>query len=138
LRRLLGNEPRLAERIDVHSLNAIGLRLYKAHVGPATIANGDLVRELLQEAASVVEGHKFSLHFLVTEWEQVVDAWQLENWEAYRDVVRLGRKTRLPEAQRTVLWSIFERVRAGLKTRNMVTQSGLFTALAGELAKAKN
>ncbi len=34
LRRLLGNEPRLAERIDVHSLNAIGLRLYKAHVGP--------------------------------------------------------------------------------------------------------
>ena len=34
LKRLLGNEPRLAERIDVHSLNAIGLRLYKAHVGP--------------------------------------------------------------------------------------------------------
>jgi superfamily I DNA/RNA helicase len=33
LKRLLGNEPRLAERIDVHSLNAIGLRLYKAHVG---------------------------------------------------------------------------------------------------------
>ena len=38
LKRLLSNEPRLAERIDVHSLNAIGLRLYKAHVGPATIA----------------------------------------------------------------------------------------------------
>ena len=36
LKRLLGNEPRLAERIDVHSLNAIGLRLYKAHVGPAS------------------------------------------------------------------------------------------------------
>lgn len=29
LKRLLGNEPRLAERIDVYSLNAIGLRLYK-------------------------------------------------------------------------------------------------------------
>ena len=38
LKRLLSNEPRLAERIDVHSLNAIGLRLYKAHVGPATLA----------------------------------------------------------------------------------------------------
>ena len=46
-----------------------------------------------------------------------MDAWQLESWEAYRDVVRLGRKTRLPEAQRAVLWSIFERVRAGLKAR---------------------
>ena len=32
--------------------------------------------------------------------------WQLATWEAYRDVARLGRKTRLPEAQRVVLWSI--------------------------------
>ena len=30
LKRLLGNEPRLAERIDVYALNAIGLRLYKS------------------------------------------------------------------------------------------------------------
>jgi hypothetical protein len=29
----------------------------------------------------------------------VVDAWQLESWESYRAVVRLGRKTRLQEAQ---------------------------------------
>jgi UvrD/REP helicase N-terminal domain len=89
LRRLLGNEPRLAERIDVHSLNAIGLRLYKSHVGQATIASRRVVRELLQEAANAVEGHQFALHFLVTEWEQVVDAWQLDGWEAYRDVARL-------------------------------------------------
>ena len=34
LRRLVGSEPRLAERIDVHSLDAIGLRLYKAHCRP--------------------------------------------------------------------------------------------------------
>ena len=39
-----------------------------------------------------VEGHKFSLHFLLTEWEQVVDAWQLETWEAYRDVTAAGPK----------------------------------------------
>jgi len=32
LRRLLGNEPRLGERIDVYSLPAIGLRLHRAHV----------------------------------------------------------------------------------------------------------
>jgi hypothetical protein len=38
LKRLLSNEPRLGERIDVYSLNAIGLRLYKAHIGAATIA----------------------------------------------------------------------------------------------------
>jgi UvrD-like helicase C-terminal domain len=114
LKRLLSSEPRLAERIDVYSLNAVGLRLYKSHVGQTTIASREIVRDLVRDAASAVEGHKFSLHFLLTEWDQVVDAWQLQNWEAYRDVVRLGRKTRLPEAQRKVLWSIFERVRAGL------------------------
>ena len=60
------------------------------------------------------------------------------NWESYRDVARLGRKTRLPEAQRAVLWSIFERVRGGLKERNFTTHAGLFTALASALAKAKH
>ena len=28
LRRLLGNQPRLAERLEVHAMNAIGERLY--------------------------------------------------------------------------------------------------------------
>ena len=136
LKRLVGSEPRLAERIDVHSLNAIGLRLYKSHRGPVTLASREAVRELLDEASQAVVGHKFSLQFLLTEWEQVVDAWQLEKWESYRDVTRLGRKTRLPEAQRAVLWSIFERVRAGLKQRKFTTHAGLFTALAAAFAKS--
>jgi mRNA-degrading endonuclease RelE of RelBE toxin-antitoxin system len=138
LKRLLGNEPRLAERIDVHSLNAIGLRLYKAHVGKAAIASPEILRELMKEAASAVTGHKFGLHFLITEWEQVVDTWQLDSWEQYRDVARLGRKTRLPEAQRTVLWSIFERVRAELKRRKLITHAQLFTSLAAVISKTKN
>jgi mRNA-degrading endonuclease RelE of RelBE toxin-antitoxin system len=137
LRRLLGNEPRLGERIDVHSLDAIGLRLYKAHVGPAAIASREVIRDLLKEAGSAVEGHKFALHFLVTEWEQVVDAWQLGDWEAYRDVARLGRKTRIPEPQRKVLWSIFERVRTGLKARKLITYAELFSSLAVALSKTK-
>lgn len=137
LKRLLGNEPRLAERIDVHSLNAIGLRLYKSQVGKATIVSREVLRELIKEAASVVDGQKFGLHFLLTEWEQVVDAWQVENWEAYRDVVRLGRKTRLPEAQRAVLWSIFERVRAGLQAQKLITHAELFISLASLISKNK-
>ena len=142
LRRLLGNEPRLAERIDVHSINAIGLRLYKTHVQtagrPVTIASREIVRSLVQDAAFAIGGHKFGVHFLLTEWEQVVDAWRLENWEGYRDVVRLGRKTRLPEAQRTVLWSIFERIRAGLRERNLITHAELFTALGVAISSDKN
>jgi superfamily I DNA/RNA helicase len=64
-----------------------------------------------------------------------VDAWQLGNWEEYRDVARLGRKTRLPEAQRKVLWAIFERVHNDLKRRGMITEAEMFTVLAAAIAK---
>jgi superfamily I DNA/RNA helicase len=52
--------------------------------------------------------------------------------------VRLGRKTRLPEAQRRVLWSIFEHVRSELQSRGLVTYAGMFTSLAATIAKNKN
>lgn len=135
LRRLIGSEPRLGERIDVHSLNTIGIRLHKSLIGPAKLASRNDIRDILNSASQSVGGHKFSLSFLLSEWEQVVDAWQLASWEAYRDVARLGRKTRLPEAQRAVLWSIFEQCRAGLKKQGLSTQAAVFTNLASELAK---
>jgi superfamily I DNA/RNA helicase len=85
-----------------------------------------------------VRGHKFSLQFLQAEWEQVVDAWQLETWDAYRDVLRLGRKTRLSENQRQTLWSIFEAVRTGLHEQNLVTNAYIFSRLASHLAASKS
>lgn len=135
LRRLIGNEPRLGERIDVHSLDGLSLRLFKSHQGPVTLASRAQIRELIGEASEAIGDHKFSLLFLLTEWEQVVDAWQLDSWEAYRDVARLGRKTRLPESQRAVIWQIFERVRTGLADQGLMTQSAVFTALADAIAK---
>ena len=62
----------------------------------------------------------------------------MDTWEAYRDVARLGRKTRLPEAQRATLWTIFERVRADLLSRKMDTRSGIFSKLAVAVAESKN
>jgi len=138
LRRLINNEPRIGERLEVYAMNAIGKRLYELNVGSPQIAPREMFQQRLEEAAGQVSGHSFTRHFLMTEWEQVVDAWQLETWEAYRDVIRLGRKTRLPEKQRVVLWSIFERVRADLKNRDMVTYSDLFSRLASKLAESKH
>ena len=138
LKRLVGSEPRLAERIDVVSLNAIGQRLYKAQHGPVTLASRDAVRQMLSNASKAVSGHKFSLNFLVTEWEQIVDAWQLASWDDYRDVNRLGRKTRLPEPQRAVLWAIFQQVRDALAVQKLLTHAGLFTSLATTLSRSKH
>jgi len=133
LRRLISNEPRMGERLEVHAMNDIGQRLYAAHFGRAKIASRDEIRALLKSASTDVEGHSFTTHFLMTEWEQVVDAWQLGTWESYRDVKRLGRKTRLPEKQRMVLWGIFESARAKLQEMGWVTYAGMFSRLAAKI-----
>lgn len=137
LRRLISNEPHLGERLEVHAMNAIGQRLYELHFGKASLATREALQQILVEAASLVAAHKFSQHFLLIEWEQIVDAWQLETWEAYRDVKRLGRKTRLPEQQRQILWEIFEHARAGLRARKLITHAEMFGRLATRMADSR-
>jgi len=138
LRRLISAEPRLGERLEVHALNAIGERLYESQFGKPLLATSSQVRQTLKEAANKVQGHRFSLPFLVSEWNDIADAWQLDTWEAYRDVKRLGRKTRLPEAQRKILWQIFEGTRTHLKAQGLTTYSALFTALGKHLEGRKH
>ncbi len=133
LRRLLGSEPRLGERLEVHCLSRLGVRLHQTLCGPVNLVSDAELGAILKSASETVGAHKFSLRFLVTEWNQVVDAWQLQSWDGYRDVVRLGRKTRLPEPQRRMLWSIFERVRETLSGRGLVTMATVFSALAERL-----
>ncbi len=130
LRLLLHNEPRLGEHIEVHSMDSIARRLYELNIGKTQIASTSVVDDLLKQASAKVGGHNFSQRFLTTEWEQIVDGWQLDTWEAYRDVVRLGRRARLKESQRKILWEIFESVRSGLKAQSLITNSGLFSILA--------
>ncbi len=134
LRLLLTGEPRLGERIEVYSMDAIGRRLYELNIGKLRIATDAQITGLLQQGSTKVGGHKFSLRFLETEWGQVVDGWQLDTWEEYRDVNRLGRKTRLKEEQRKLLWSIFEAVRSGLREQGLITTSGMFNILARHYA----
>ena len=135
LRRLISHEPRLAERLEVQSLDEVGARLHERLLGQAPLATPEQVTGLLAQAREQVTGHKFSLRFVRTEWEELVDAWQLATWEAYREVKRLGRKTRLSEAQRTQLWDIFQRVWRGLADAGLITRATLFTRLAGALAR---
>lgn len=138
LKRLIGHEPRLGERIEISAVEKVGLRLHKSLFGvPAKLAGKEQLVEWLKSASKITEDHKFSPPFLLSEWDQVVDAWQLDSWEAYRDVARLGRRTRLPEPQRKLLWSIFEKVREKLAAQKMLTSSGLFTALAAEVSKGQ-
>lgn len=133
LRRLVSSEPQLAERIEIYSLDAIAERLYTIHFGKPKIPGPDDMRRLLAGAAKAVPDHGFSQRFLLAEWEEVVDAWQLQTWEEYRDVQRLGRKTRLPESRRAVLWAIFEATREACAAEGFITRAELYSRLAEKL-----
>ncbi len=133
LRILVSSEPRIAERLEVCAINEIGKRLYKSNFGQPVVASKEQVEEIIAKASAEVEGHKFTPHFLYTEWADVVDAWQLTTWEEYRDVKRLGRKKRLAETQRVILWSIFEKARSALAELNAITLSEMFGCVTEKL-----
>lgn len=75
LRRLIGSELRLAERIDVIALDAAGVRLYESQVGPLRLLDRTELELRMTQAAAQADGLRFGLPFLLAEWDQVVDAW---------------------------------------------------------------
>lgn len=130
LRLLIQDQPHLAEQIEVISINEIASRLFSINLGQIQPADKKEIRRIISEVSTNFENSGFSLNFLFNEWDQVVDAWQLSDWESYRDVLRLGRKTRLPESRRQLIWSIFEKVRSELKDKKLFTYSEMFTELS--------
>jgi mRNA-degrading endonuclease RelE of RelBE toxin-antitoxin system len=138
LRRLISNEPQLGERIDVHSIDAIGSRLYQSRFGKPNLASRNDIAEFIKQAAVETPNHKFRQRFLLTEWDQIVDAWQIASADAYAKVSRLGRKTKIPKKQQAILWSIFQRVREKLVARGLITHAALFTKLATAITEEKS
>lgn len=138
LYRLIWNTPKLGERIDVAAMDALGIRLYAAEFGKPVFASRDEISTLLKATATQVDGLKANVAFLLSEWEGVVDTWQVESWEAYRDAKRLGRKTRLPEAQRALYWQVFAEVKKQLKQAGKITASEMFAKLAEAMSKRKH
>ena len=133
LERLIHRDLEADDAIVVKSLDSLGLRLYAEEFGPVTLAKRDHVENVIREAAEN-DGTRFATEFILAEWERVVDAWQLETWEDYRDIRRLGRYRRLSENQRQGLWPIFQLVRESLKGDNSMTMAQVFGKLTGHLS----
>ena len=146
---LISHQPRLAERLEVVDMHGMGLRLMdrlreRSQPKPRLATQQDVSAAV---SAAVAEQRaaqpdallvRFTPNFVLGEWSDVVDAWQLQCWEDYRDVKRLGRKTRLSEPQRQALWAVFEAVQKRLDTAGLTTAPRLFTELATKLAQLKN
>ena len=137
LQLLVHQDLRTGGRISVDSLDTATLRLYEARFGPAKLARQEIIDALVKESASI-ERTNFSSPFLLTEWDRVVDAWQLDTWEDYRDVNRIGRYRRLSETQRKAVWLVFQRVRSGLQERGLLTKPQLYGQLTREVLQQEH
>ena len=132
--QLIGENNDLKSRLLIRSIDEIGIDAYESVFEKPTVPTEKMIKKLLQDASEKGDEHRFSMQFLEMEWTDVVDAWQLTTWDAYRDVQRLGRKTRLGEKQRAILWKIFSEVRSVLDQGGLVTIPTIFSKVNEEYA----
>ena len=135
LELLVNHDEAILQRITVASLDAVALDLYSTRFGNPKLTQRRDVERLIDEAIEWRESN-FSPAFLYTEWDRVVDGWQLNSWEDYRSVRRAGRYRRLSESQRETLWPIFEWVKSGLQKEDLTTLAEVFGRLTVSSGKA--
>ena len=122
----------VVRRITVESFKRVAEQLFQlVHGARPRIAGEQLLRGLLKKAAEQHNVRGFSERFLLSEWTHVIDAWGIANAETYRDVQRMGRKSRLGPNQRERLWPVFESVRSAITEQGYTTWATVFTELAG-------
>ncbi|MGV3710396.1 MAG: UvrD-helicase domain-containing protein [Gemmatimonas sp.] len=137
LERLTGESAELRSRITVEAIDDAALSLYELDHGSPKLATVGMIDTTIRDISKPMS-LPFSLDFLSKEWHDVVDAWQLRDWDAYRDVVRLGRKSRLSEKQRASIWPVFEQLWQRLDSGAVTTMSSVYADLTRTAAESKS
>lgn len=120
-------------RITVQALNNTVYDLYTRRFGMPTMATPSQVRAFIQDGIKAGLGGQLSSEFLFEEWDELVDAWNVDDADAYAELPRLGRKTRLGPRQREAAWAVFEYVRSKLRERKLITWPQLYARLVASL-----
>ncbi|MBB1492905.1 UvrD-helicase domain-containing protein [Paracoccus sp. MC1854] len=135
LDHLTTGRPEVRARITVDTLGAIAAHLAAEAQESVTVASDAEVEALLDKAADAT-GSTIDRSFLKDEWRLVVDAWDVRDGDAYRDLPRLGRKVRMAASRRDELWAVFAGVRAALEAQGKETAAGLMHRLSREMKQA--
>ncbi|PBC01448.1 3'-5' exonuclease [Mesorhizobium sp. WSM3860] len=127
---LAADRPGFLDRVTISSFEQTAHELYALTTGREPgVAEQATIRSAVLKAATDQQETEFSPQFLVSEWENVIDAWRIDSEAAYATVPRMGRKNRLGTRQREKLWRVFAQVREGLAKRGLLTPAGLFEAV---------
>jgi mRNA-degrading endonuclease RelE of RelBE toxin-antitoxin system len=134
--RLIHPDLQLAERIEVKDLDSLANRLYKVRGGDRKKVEATAIAEWLERELEKSD-LKYSTHFVWKEWSEIIEPWQIHDWESYRDFLRIGRKTRLAESKRQELWNgLFFPLKQYLEAQGWISQSGVYAYLSAHFSDA--
>lgn len=122
--------PDARARLTVRAIDQAAHESYMRAFGQPNLATGAQVRAAIKDALAQGMGMGHSPEFLLEEWEELVDAWGLADIDAYAQVPRIGRRTRLGQKQRESAWGVFAFVRERLAARGVVTMADIYFRLA--------
>lgn len=136
LRMLTGSNGSNGSLVTVLPFDGVAHDLFTLAFGHTPrAASKEQVKGALEGAAKELGLTEFTTRFLVSEWNNVVDAWQIDSLDAYRDVPRLGRKNRMGSKQRERVWPIFVRARDLLEAQGVNSWPGIFGKVTAHFAE---
>ena len=136
LRILTGSNGSDGSNVTILPFEGVARDLFTLAYGHAPrAASKEQVKAALEAAVKEVGIAGFTIRFLVSEWNNVVDAWQIDTLDAYRDVPRLGRKNRMGSKQRERVWPVFARARELLEAQGLNSWPGIFGKVTAHYAE---
>lgn len=114
--------PASAERIEVKNIHAWARSFYEQQVGRrvAVLEDGPQRREFMSQAATMASTDAYGVPFYLDEWDQVIQAQEVDSKEAYFRARRVGRGTRLGRKQRAEIWTVLARYRELLESEGLL------------------
>lgn len=124
---LVGRDAGVIPRQTILPFRGIAKELFTLAFGqdprPAT---DDQIRGALIAAAKELGVTEFSTRFLISEWTNVIDAWQVPSLEAYKEVPRRGRANRMGAKQRERIWPVMAHARKVLDDQGVASWPTIF------------
>lgn len=136
---LLGADTKERKRLTIAHLHKIARDLCAYSAGkPVSVLDRERLDGLIETAKTrAAPSADFSLAFLKSEWNAIVDPWGIRSWPAYKGVSRAGRATPLGAKQRLAIWKIFEELQRLLGERRLMTWAGICYEAAHSLREAR-
>jgi superfamily I DNA/RNA helicase len=107
--------PDAIDRLDVQNLHAWAKSFYESKVGARVrILEGAKRAELMEESTAEDSSLEMTAEFYLEEWDQVVQAQEIDSEESYLRAKRIGRGTRLSREQRRKVWAVMAEYRRRL------------------------